>query len=577
MFAWIRRRLTAPIFADEEKTRAAGLLYSVSLVIAAVTALLLSTLLVVYGLPRPTDLFGWSVIGAILSLFATSVGLLVLVHLGQVRFAGAFLTTLFWLLVSFAVFGFDGLRSVDIAGYPIVIALAGLLLGGRGALVYTGLSTLAVIGVFFAELLGILVYPPPVLEPFDLIGAVGAMILIGLLLRYAVGSINAGFDRARRNAAALAEGNRELQAARASLEQSVSSLQRRSTYMEASAEVSRAAAAILEPDALISQMVDLIRERFGLYYVGLFLLDETGEWAVLRAGTGPAGQSMLARRHRIRVGEGMIGWSVAHGEARVASDVGADVVRLATPELPNTRSEAALPLRSRGRVLGALTVQSDQPEAFDQEALIVLQTMADQMAVALDNARLFVASQQALEAERRAYGEISQAAWQEMIRGWPDLRQGYVCGAQGPAQAIQRPWPTEMVQAGQTAQVVQADDRAVAVPIKIRDRVAGVVRLRKPDLAGAWTPEEIALMETLADQLGVALESARLYQDTQRRAAQERLLGEVTARMRETLDMDTVLQTAVHEISQALGLAALDLRLGVDLKSDPSAVASSEE
>jgi HAMP domain-containing protein len=123
-------------------------------------------------------------------------------------------------------------------------------------------------------------------------------------------------------------------------------LERRSSYLQASAVVSQAATSILETDELVRQVVELIQEQFGLYYVGLFLVDESSEWAVLRAGTGEAGRSMLARGHRIKVGEGMVGWSVVHAEPRVALEAEEDVVRLATAELPDTRSEATLPLRS---------------------------------------------------------------------------------------------------------------------------------------------------------------------------------------------------------------------------------------
>ncbi len=177
-----------------------------------------------------------------------------------------------------------------------------------------------------------------------------------------------------------------------------------SRAMEASARVSHAAASILDPDQLMAQVVELIREHFGLYYVGLFLVDEAGEWAVLRAGTGVAGQAMLSRGHRIRVGQGMVGWSVAQDQARVALQAEADAMRLSPGELPDTQSEAALPLRTREAVVGALTVQSTEPDAFDERMLSALQVMADQVAVALDNARLYVESQEALEAVRRAYG-----------------------------------------------------------------------------------------------------------------------------------------------------------------------------
>jgi GAF domain-containing protein/HAMP domain-containing protein len=362
-----------------------------------------------------------------------------------------------------------------------------------------------------------------------------------------------------------------------SLEQQVADrtqdLAQRSAYLEATAEVGRAAASILEVDQLMRQVVELVRERFGLYYVGLFQVEqardgagqgsrpESGSWAMLRAGTGEAGQTMLERGHRIKVGEGMVGWSIAHNQPRVALEAGADAVRLATAELPETRSEAALPLRSRGQVIGALSVQHTEIEAFDQDTLAVLQVMADQVAVALDNARLFAESQQALEAERRAYGEISREAWEQMVRR--QAVQGYRSNPQGVAPSAGRlqPQVRRAVKAGQVVVGEDGDAPAVSVPIPIRDQVVGALNFRKADTGETWTDEELTLLQNMAEQLGQALESARLYQDTQRREAQERLVGEVSSRMRETLDMDTVLRTAALELEQRLDLYDVTIRL----------------
>jgi GAF domain-containing protein/HAMP domain-containing protein len=350
-----------------------------------------------------------------------------------------------------------------------------------------------------------------------------------------------------------------------SLEQRVAErtreLERRSAYLEASAEVGRAASSILDPDALVREAVELIRERFGLYYVGLFLLDEAGEWAVLQAGTGEAGRAMLSRRHRIQVGQGMVGWVVANAQWRVASEVGQDAVRLATPELPYTRSEAALPLHSRDQVIGALTVQDTHPDTFSDETMVVLQTMADQIAVALDNARLFVESQEALESERRAYGEISREAWAQMIpRG---IALGYRCDQRG-VSLTENNLPSEAKQSVREGQVVRVEDGgrpAVAVPIPVRDQVIGVLNFRKGGRGDTWTDAEISLLQGLAEELGQALESARLYQETQRRAAREQVFSEVTSRIRETLDMESVLRTAAQEVQQALGLPEVVIRL----------------
>jgi GAF domain-containing protein/HAMP domain-containing protein len=364
-------------------------------------------------------------------------------------------------------------------------------------------------------------------------------------------------------------------------------LERRSNYLEAAAEVSRAATSILEPDQLMGQVVELIRERFDLYYVGLFLVDEAHEWVVLRTGTGEAGRAMLARGHRIRVGEGMVGWSVANSQARVALEAGADAIRLATVELPETRSEAAIPLRSRGQVLGALTVQDSRPGAFDRDAIAAFQAMADQVAVALDNARLFAENQAALDTTRRAYGQLSHQAWTELLRARMDWGYRYT---QNSVIPITNDWQPETLQAVQTGQMAQSGHQmaqsghqsvqrspaslgepglggngtevaTLAVPLKVRDQVIGALSFRRGESDQAWAAEEIALLETLAEQLAMALESARLYQDIQRRAERERLTAQVTTRMRETLDMETVLKTAVQEVRQALGLSEVVVRL----------------
>ncbi len=357
-----------------------------------------------------------------------------------------------------------------------------------------------------------------------------------------------------------------------SLEQRVAErtadLERRSRYLETSAEVGRAATSVLDPGQLIQQAVELARRRFDLYYVGLFLVDEAGEWAVLRAGSGEAGRAMLSRGYRVEVGTGMIGWSIAHAQARVALEAGEDAVRLTTAELPETRSEAALPLRSRGRVIGALTVQSDRSGAFDEDTIILLQMMADQVAVALDNARLFTEAQASLDMARSAYGELSRRAWIEQLSTRTDW--GYRYARQSVAQS-EGDWQPEMQQAVQTGQSVQTDgagEPTLAIPLRVRDQVVGALSFCKDEAGESWTAEETTLLKTLTDQLGQALESAQLFQETQRRAARERLTGRVTARMRETLDVESVLKTATDEIYQALDLDEIVIRLATEDAGD---------
>ena len=343
-------------------------------------------------------------------------------------------------------------------------------------------------------------------------------------------------------------------------------LERRSAYMGTSAEVAHAASSILDVTKLSRQVVELIRERFDLYYVGLFATDEVNEWAVLQAGTGEAGRLMLARGHRLKIGfEGMIGWSIANAQARIALYAEQDTVRALTAELPDTRSEAALPLRSRGRVLGALTIQHDQYNAFDDNTIAVLQTMADQIAVALDNARLFTESQAALETSRRAYSELRREAWIKLLRTRPDMGYRSRPGDIAPAGDVLQAGAERALQEKRTIRGNKADDEgklALAVPIKVRDDVIGVLDTYKSVDAGEWTTEEITVLETLADQLGEALESARLYQDTQRRAARERLTHEITDKMRRATSVEDIVRTAVDELFGTMETSRAFVRLG---------------
>jgi putative methionine-R-sulfoxide reductase with GAF domain len=183
----------------------------------------------------------------------------------------------------------------------------------------------------------------------------------------------------------------------------------RAIWSQTAAEVSRAASTVLEMEELLQQVVDLVQTRFELYYAGLFLADqgaqgsgESGNWAVLRVGTGEAGKQMVEQGHRLEIGgESMIGRCVATMQPRIALDVGEEAVRFVNPFLPETRTELALPLVSRGQALGALTIQSRQPAAFSTDDIAVLQTMADQLAIAIDNANLIEQAHARAEREQR--------------------------------------------------------------------------------------------------------------------------------------------------------------------------------
>jgi GAF domain-containing protein len=423
--------------------------------------------------------------------------------------------------------------------------------------------------------------------------------ILGVVSWLSSSSLENVFKEARRNANALIESNLELETNRDTLQAQTDDLARRARYLEATAKVARDAASVLGLQELLSRVVDLVSERFGLYHTGIFLLDLSGEWAVLQATSSEGGRRMLAGGYRLRVGEeSIVGYVAGRGEPRIVLDIGVDAAFFDNPDLPDARSEMALPLQARGEIIGVLDVQSKEPQAFSEEDLAVLQTLADQIATAISNAQLFQQVQESLEAERRAYGEISREAWGELFQAHHRLGYHYsksglvvplveVPSALRPdtfdnpaSQSERRADDGEGLSVPLASAVTSVDDSAalwdasakpveelpgLALPVMVRGHVIGAINAHKPGDAGEWTTEEVALMETLAEQLGLALESARLYQDTQQRALRERLTGEIAARMRETLDVETVLQTTIREIGERLGIAEVEVRMGSEV------------
>ncbi len=336
----------------------------------------------------------------------------------------------------------------------------------------------------------------------------------------------------------------------------------RTRGLQAAAEVSRSTTLVLDPEELIAQTVEVVRGRFGLYYVGLFLLDKSGEYAVLRAGTGEAGRQMLAAHHRLPVGgDSMIGRCVETGEGRIALDVGAEAVHFENPWLPETRSEMALPLRARGRVIGALTVQSVQAAAFDETDIAVMQTMADQVAVAIDNARLFTETQATLH-------DMEVVQQRYLAQGWTAFTQrrgnlGYAKTPTGSAPlnadlkpetqlAITEGKPVIRSQANEVTAAEAAEGAEMVLPIVLRDQPIGALGFKGGTERQQWDAEEIALAEVISEQFGLAAENLRLVDETQRRAALDRAVSEITARIRSQTDIESVMEQALTELGKAL-------------------------
>ncbi len=343
-------------------------------------------------------------------------------------------------------------------------------------------------------------------------------------------------------------GNLELRVSERTAE-----LARRAAQLQAVTEVSRAVGSILNINELLDEVVNQALDRFQLYYVGVFLVDEEREYAWLKAGTGEAGKEMLARQHKLAVGEtSMIGWCVKYGKARIALDVGEDAVRFNNPLLPDTRSEMALPLITRGEVIGALTVQSDEPQAFSEEDITVLQTMADQLAGAIGNAHLYEESQQALSEAQQLQQRYLHEVWDTYLRKQRDV-VGYLAES-GEVRSVAE-WQTpEMRQALEKQTLVTLVDEeigrnraALAMPLKLREETIGILNLYQEDASRAWSDNDQMLVEVISEQLVLALENARLFDQTQDALSLSERLYEASRRIMEAQELKQIYQTLIDE------------------------------
>nr|NIV10910.1 GAF domain-containing protein [Fodinibius sp.] len=345
------------------------------------------------------------------------------------------------------------------------------------------------------------------------------------------------------------------------VEERTKEVEKRSNYIEAAAEVGRAATSIYKLDELLKKAADLISQKFGFYQVGIFILDDRNEFALMQAASSEGGKRMLARNHRLKVGEqGIVGYVTSTGQARIALDVGEDAVHFNTPELPHTRSEMALPLYYGGRIFGALDVQSTEANAFSNHDISALNVLADQVSMAINNAILFEDLQSSMEAERKAYAKVSADSWREYMQqtgSW-----GFIF-SNNQIHQVEKSWPKEMIQAVKDNSIIHnnLEKPVLNLPIQVGTEPIGAIRVTKTEGQPDWTDDEIELLQLLTERLSQAVESARLFQSTQIQAAQEQITSEISTQLRRTLDLDTVLKTAAKQLGDAFDAKEVVIRM----------------
>ncbi|HMB23038.1 MAG: GAF domain-containing protein [Chloroflexota bacterium] len=370
--------------------------------------------------------------------------------------------------------------------------------------------------------------------------------------------------------------NRQLEDLAANLEQRVNErtfeieevnkhVSKRATQLRTITELAESISQVQDLNELLPAATRLISERFGFYHVGIFLVDHDHQYAVLQAANSEGGERMLKRSHRLQLGTGVVGYSAKTGQPRIALDVGVDAVFFNNPDLPETRSETALPLKSRGETIGVLDIQSRESNAFSREDLEVLTTLANQVSIALEKARLLTETRAALAQVQEVYNAFTHAEWSRTLSQTTQSGFRYQAGRIEMLEDVLQ--NSEVLSAVQSGEVAAApvdesveNHATVAVPVKLRGEVIGILHIESSDPSREWQSDEISLMQAVAERAAFAMENARLFQDARRRAAKERLISEATARISSAFNVENILQTTAEELERVLGGSEISIQ-----------------
>jgi len=328
--------------------------------------------------------------------------------------------------------------------------------------------------------------------------------------------------------------------------------ERRAKQFEAIAQVTRTISSTRELEGVLLQIPDLINREFGFYHIGIFLLDTAGEYAVLSAANSKGGKRMLDNGHRLKVGEtGIVGYVTATGKPRVALDTGSDMAFFNNPDLPDTHSEIALPLMVGEEIIGALDVQSDQPDAFDQEDVRILGTLADQVSIAIQNARQYEETRSALVEADAISRQFVEAGWSRYSKTW-SIEGIRHTGAK--ATLLYR-------KAGKLGDTNSSTEEntlrprtrgtVLSLPIRLRGVVIGSVDVRSPENR-QWTDDELDIVNAIIDRAAISLENARLLEDSQILATKERTISEISAKISAQSEVNDLLKVAAQELGRNL-------------------------
>lgn len=502
----------------------------------------------------------------------------VLTRIGYVRAASIVFLLSLTATITFVSISFAAQPRPYILFFAWIIVFAGLLLGSNvatGTAVYFALlQTTLITMVENGIIQPVNAQFAPIANIFVL--AVG-FLLISSTINLASRSIQNLDRQNREDEQNLKSSNQELTSLTDNLEKRIDErtkelenanlrIEKRARQFQTISQVTRAIISTQNLQDLLPQIAQVISLQFDYYHIGIFLIDPNREYAVLSASNSEGGERMLERSHKLRIGQtGIVGNVAKTGKVRIALDTGADAIYFNNPDLPDTRSEMALPLfQSNGEIIGVLDIQSTVPNAFYQEDIEILTTLADQVSVAIANARLYEDTQKALIEAEMVYRQELKVGWEKFSRSQKlagirrrGMKSSFL------AHPLELPGAKEATQSGDVYQE-KAESTGVSqitMPVKLRGEAVGILNLKASNNR-EWSADEMDIINAIVERAALAIENARLLDESRKIAERERAISDISAKIGKGTEIETILKTAVRELGSQISGAQVTVEIG---------------
>jgi len=564
MLQKMRQIFSVPTFDDEEKNRIAGLLNLVLLFVIGGILVILPILAL-----STTSENVLPLLLVLLPYLLVNITAYILMRSGRVRLASSVFIAINGIAI-FSAYAISPQESIGSAmGFLILIAFTTLLLDARAVARLIVVVILFTLAVSIARVNGWIepVFTQAETTMSEWVSTTVIYFLTGVGLVLSSQSLHRALMQARSSTREARISNEELSQLKDTLERRVAERtaelrdtseqnEKRARDLQTISEIGQAISAEQGLEKLLPLITDMVAERFGFYHVGIFLNDPSGQFTVLAAASSHERERTTQQSRQVKIGdESLIGYVTGAGLPRIVHDVNEDPAYWKNPDLPDTRSAIALPLKAAGKIMGALDVQSETPFAVSSEDVASLSILAGQVAIAIENARLYETTHKSLEQTEAAYRQYVKNEWLQLVREEKLSGFHFSDGNSFPLES-----PLDLGDAARVARSgnihqIAADAKGgpaqLAVPIKLREETIGVLHISAPQKS-RWAEDDIDIAEAVADHLALAIENARLFQASANRAARERIVSDISSKIGGNIYIKNILQIAAQELSQAL-------------------------